>query len=257
MRKIGGRYYFIYSSVNSHELCYAVGDSPMDGFRYGGTLVSNGDIFLDGAGEEEADNYTGNNHGSLVEIGGQLYVFYHRHTNRSQFSRQGCAERVTMLPDGSIPQVEITSCGLNGGPLEGRGVYEARIACNLMSGLGAAPYEMGRAIGPEHPYFTQEDTPDGRPVQYIANLTRDAVAGFKYFAFDHVRSISVWLQGSGEGQLMVSTRIDDPAAIRIPVRPTEEWTKYTAAYAAPDGTAPLSFIFNGKGAVDFLKFELE
>ena len=69
MRKIGGRYYFIYSSVNSHELCYAVGDSPMDGFRYGGTLVSNGDIFLDGAGEEEADNYTGNNHGSLVEIG--------------------------------------------------------------------------------------------------------------------------------------------------------------------------------------------
>ncbi len=257
MRKFGGRYYFIYSSVNSHELCYAVSDHPMDGFTYGGTLVSNGDIFLDGAGDEEADNYTGNNHGSLVEIGGRLYVFYHRHTNRNQFSRQGCAEPVTMLPDGSIPQVEITSCGLNGGPLRGRGEYEARIACNLMSGIGAVPYAMDRPPGAEHPYFTQEDAPDGGPVQYIANLTRDSVACFKYFALDHVKSISVWLRGSGSGWLTVSTVVDDPAAIQIPVRPAKEWTKYTAPYAAPDGTAPLSFIFTGDGAVDFLKFQLE
>lgn len=257
MRKIGGKYYFIYSSVNSHELCYAVSDSAMGGFRYGGTLVSNGDIFLDGTGEEEAANYTGNNHGSLVEIGGQLYVFYHRHTNRSQFSRQGCAERVILLPDGSIPQVKITSCGLNGGPLEGRGVYEARIACNLMSGLGAVFYDMNCPPGPEHPYFTQEDTPGGRPVQYIANLTHDAVACFKYFALDRVRSVSVWLRGGGEGRLMVSTGIDDPTAIYIPVQPAKGWTKYTAKYAAPDGVKQLSFIFNGTGAIDFLKFELE
>lgn len=58
MRKIGGRYYFIYSSINSHELCYAVSDSATGGFRYGGTLVSNGDIFLDGSGEEEWTKYT-------------------------------------------------------------------------------------------------------------------------------------------------------------------------------------------------------
>ena len=43
------------------------------------------------------------------------------------------AERVTLLPDGSIPQVEMTSCGLNGGPLEGRGTYPAYIACNLFT----------------------------------------------------------------------------------------------------------------------------
>lgn len=181
MRKINGKYYFIYCSINQHELCYAVGNSPMGGFVYGGTLVSNGDVFLDGAAPEKAVNYTGNNHGSLVEMNGALYVFYHRQTNRSPFSRQGCAERVTLLPDGSIPQVEITSCGLNGEPLEGQGEYEARIACNLRSRLGAVPYEMGRAIGPEHPYFTQEDVPGGMPVQYIANLTNGAMAGFKYF----------------------------------------------------------------------------
>lgn len=257
MRRVGSNYYFIYSSVNGHELCYAKGNSPMGDFSYGGTLVSNGDIFLNGRSPEEATNYTGTNHGSLVELNGSFYVFYHRQTNRSLFSRQGCAERVRILPNGSISQVEITSCGLNGGPLEGRGVYEARIACNLMSGLGAVPYAPGRPVGPEHPYFTQEHALDGRPVQYIANLTNNAVAGFKYFAFDHVRSISVWLRGSGEGQYTVSTRTDDPAAIRISVQPTEGWTKYTAKYTAPDGVVQLFFIFNGKGAVDFLKFELE
>lgn len=255
MRKISGKYYFIYSSVNSHELCYAVSDSPVEGFRYGGTIVSNGDIFLDGAGVEEATNYTGNNHGSLIEINGNLYIFYHRHTNRHQFSRQGCAERVRMLPDGSIPQVEITSCGLNGGPLSDRGEYEARIACNLMSAQGAVPYEMGHPIGSIHPYFTQEDAPEGKPRQYIANLTDSAVANYKYFEFSSARSISLWLRGSGEGQFVVGTTVDKPAAALIPVHPSKEWTKYTSPFNIPNGITQLCFIFNGTGAVDFLKFE--
>lgn len=256
MRKIGGKYYFIYSSVNSHELCYAISDSPVEGFQYGGTIVSNGDIYLDGCGEDEATNYTGNNHGSLVEINGELYVFYHRHTNRNQFSRQGCAERVKMLPDGSIPQVEITSCGLNGGPLEGNGEYEARIACNLMSAQGAVPYEMGRPLDCIHPYFTQEDIPDGKPQQYIANLMDSALACFKYFAFSSARTISVWLRGNGEGQVTVGTIVEEPAAALIPVKPTEEWTKYTVPFTVPDEVSQLCFYFNGTGAVDFLKFEL-
>lgn len=255
MRKINGKYYFIYSSVNSHELCYAVSDNPVKDFRYGGTIVSNGDIFLDGNGVEKATNYTGNNHGSLIEINGKLYIFYHRHTNRHQFSRQGCAERVRMLPDGSIPQVEITSCGLNGGPLSGRGEYEARIACNLMSAQGAVPYEMGHPLDSIHPYFTQEDTPEDKSRQYIANLTDGAVVIYKYFEFSSACSISLWLRGSGEGQLMVATTIDGPAAALISVYPSMEWTKYTASFHIPGGITQLCFIFNGTGAVDFLKFE--
>ena len=46
MRKFGDTYYFIYSSLNSHELCYATSDNPTHGFEYGGILVSNGDIGL-------------------------------------------------------------------------------------------------------------------------------------------------------------------------------------------------------------------
>lgn len=60
---------------------------------------------------------TANNHGCIECISGKWYIFYHRHTHRSTFSRQVCAEPITILPDGRIPQVEMTSCGLNGGPL--------------------------------------------------------------------------------------------------------------------------------------------
>lgn len=82
------------------------------------------------------------------------------------------------------------------------------------------------------------------------------VASFKYFAFSSARTISVWLRGSGEGQFMVgSTIIDEPAAALFSVQPTEEWTQYTAPFAVPNGITQLCFSFNGKGAVDFLKFE--
>ncbi len=44
IRKVDGRYYFIYSSGLSHGLCYAVSNRPDGGFVYGGTLISNGDL---------------------------------------------------------------------------------------------------------------------------------------------------------------------------------------------------------------------
>ena len=34
--------------MNSHELCYATSDSPVKGFQYGGILVSNGDVGIEG-----------------------------------------------------------------------------------------------------------------------------------------------------------------------------------------------------------------
>ena len=93
IRKIDGKYVFVYSSANNHELCYAVSARPDGGFRYGGTLVDQGDLYLDGRTDEtRACNYLGNTHGGMVELNGQWYIFYHRQTNQHSYSRQACAE---------------------------------------------------------------------------------------------------------------------------------------------------------------------
>lgn len=253
IRKIGSTYYFIYSSFNGHELCYATSDAPDHGFSYGGTIVSGGDIFLHGRTDAQALNYTGNNHGSIVQIGKDWYVFYHRQTNRHQFSRQACAEKIEILPDGSIPQVEITSCGLNGGPLVGSGEYEARIACNLMSRNGAVRYEFGVELGSEHPYFTQTGADrEGQPDQYIANMTDGSVAVFKYFALEEPAGIGIRVRGEGEGVMRISAGDEEIAA--IPVAPAAGWTWFEAPVKRVCGVRPLRFEYAGSRAVDFERF---
>lgn len=44
IRRINNIYYFIYSSQANHELCYATSKYPDRDFKYGGVIISNGDI---------------------------------------------------------------------------------------------------------------------------------------------------------------------------------------------------------------------
>lgn len=132
IRKVGDTYYFVYSSQVMHELCYATSKEPTKGFKYGGVIVSNSDMHIDTYKPADMPTaYGANNHRGMVQINNEWYIFYHRQTNGSWYSRQGCAEKIQILADGTIPQVEITSCGLNGGPLKGEGEYLAYLACNL------------------------------------------------------------------------------------------------------------------------------
>lgn len=262
IRKVDGQYCFIYSSQHNHELCYAMGPSPRGPFAFGGTLVDMGDLFLDGnTDESRAVNYLGNTHGGIVEIEGQWYVFYHRQTNRHSYSRQACAEKLERRPDGGFFQAEVTSCGLNGGPLRGVGQYPARIACNLWSGKGTARYDIRfpRLWLAAHPYFTQEGK-DGeeRDSQYIANMRDGATAGFKYFAVQSLKSVSVQVRGRADGALLVSDTPDCKApAARIEIKLSGDgWKELSAPCAIPDGIRPLYFKFTGKGRLDFRSFTL-
>ena len=257
MRKFGDTYYFVYSSQLSHELCYATSDNPVSRFRFGGVLISNGDIGLDGRTAQEATNFTGNIHGSLIELNGKHYVFYHRQTNRHQFSRQACAERIR-FEDGRFLQAETTSCGLNGGPLTGKGVYEARIACNLMSAKGTRFYGAFRGLKGHEPYFTQTGKDrESNPDQYIANMRNGATAGFKYFALDSTRRIAISGKGNARGRMVVSTRMHGEPVASIDVTPSTRITTFPVAALKPQsGTQALYFTFEGTGAFDFHQFEL-
>lgn len=258
MRKIGDKYYFVYSSFLGHELCYATSDRPDGEFKSGGTVVSIGDVGLNGRkGVKDASNYCGNTHGSIVESQGKYYIFYHRQTNRHCFSRQACAEEIKINADGSIDQVEVTSCGLNGGPLAGKGEYEARIACNLTSSKGGRFYSVFRGREGVHPYFTQSGGDrEGDGDQYIANMRNGGAAGFKYFEFSGTKSVSVRVRGNARGELIVTNEENGAPVAVIPVSPSDGWTEFTAPLSVPDGVNALFFRYSGKGRLDFDRFTL-
>lgn len=257
MRKFEGKYYFIYSSMLSHELCYAVSDNPVTGFQFGGILISNGDIGYEGRKAEDALNFTGNTHGSIEKIGDKYYVFYHRQTYQKQFSRQGCAEELR-FEDGKFYQAEMTSCGLNGKPLDGKGKYEARIACNLQGKNGTRFYGAFKGIRPLEPYFTQtgkdrEDHPD----QYIANIRDGAKVGFKYFLMEEPKRISVIGCGNALGIMEVRTKDEMEIIAEISIQASREMKEFEAKMKPVHGKQALYFQYRGKGRFDFHEFKLD
>lgn len=261
IRKINGRYYFVYSFRHNHELCYAVSDAPDGDFRFGGTLVSNGDIFPETVqGEKGARNYIGNNHGGMCCIQGQWYIFYHRHTNRSSYSRQACAQPLAIEADGTIGQAELTSCGLNGGPLLGRGWYEARICCHLWSREGTGRYDcrFPKIRFRKHPSLTQSRSKPGKKVwQYIKNMRDGSTAGYKYFRTENLKAVEVEVRTRTAGKMEIS---DTPEFERtagvIEIKPSGKFERYRGKVRLEDGVRALYFRYRGSGACDFRAFRL-
>ena len=255
MRKFNGKYYFIYSSLLGHELCYAMGDSPLGEFKYGGTLVSIGDVGL----AEKPMNYLGNTHGSVVEIKGKYYVFYHRQTNRHCHSRQACAEEIKMDADGRFLQAEITSCGLNGGPLKAKGEYNAAIACHLYSKEGVKFYRAKFKPG-VHPYFTQtgEDREDN-PDQYIANFCDGATAGYKYFLFEGDESkFEVVASGKGKGVIEIKDAPEGNVIGKINVEVNgEKRLTFMAEFKPNAGKGCIYLTFKGEGFLNLHTIKME
>lgn len=169
-RKINGTYYLIYSPQRGSCLDYATSDSPTGPFTYRGTIIDNG---IDFPG--------GNDHGSVCCVNGQWYIFYHRMTNGTIMSRRGCVERIEILSDGTIPQVEMTSLGFEES-LNPYDFTQADTACVLKGGC----------------YITETSVFE-RP---IVNVTDGCVMGWKYFDFGEdfaskTMQIRLKLRGTG------------------------------------------------------------
>ncbi len=150
-RKVEDTYYLIYSPRVGSRLAYATSDKPTGPFTYRGYIVDNGD-----------DYPGGNDHGSIMKVGDEWYIFYHRMTNGTCFSRQACAERIAFAEDGSIPTVEMTSLGFS----KSLNPYEmtpAHRACVLRH-------------GGQVKYLNEFHT-------VVDELTDGTVVGYKYFDF--------------------------------------------------------------------------
>ena len=93
MHKYNGKYYFSYSTGDSHFLCYAIGDTPYGPFTYQGVIL---------------DPVVGwNTHHSIVEYKGQWYLFYHDcvPSNDVTHLRSLKVQRLYYNEDGTIQKV--------------------------------------------------------------------------------------------------------------------------------------------------------
>lgn len=151
IRKIGDLYYFIYSPKRGCRLAYATSKRPEGPFEYRGYIIDNG-----------IDYPGGNDHGSIANINGQWYVFYHRMTNKTILSRRACVEKITILPDGTIPTVEMTSLGFEDS-LNPYRITPAEIACVLKKDA----------------FITERD----KFTRTVSNIKNGCVIGYKYFDF--------------------------------------------------------------------------
>ena len=195
--------------------------------------------------------YGANNHGSMVEINGNWYIFYHRHTNGTWYSRQGCAEKLSILPDGQIPQAEITSCGLNGGPLVGKGEYPAYLACHLFTGKPSV-----YVGGDEYPKIMQDGRDGDEEPGYIGNMKDTATAGFKYFDCHGIERIKIKTRGYGAGVFEVRTSWEGEVLAEIRVEDSNVWEEYEAPLRIPDGIQAIYLTYRGERIASLLSFTL-
>jgi hypothetical protein len=154
----------------------------------------------------------------------------------------------------------MTSCGLNGKPLEGKGHYPTYIACNVYGKNGTKFMSMIKYRKGLNPFITQKggDREEG-PDQYISNFCTDCTVGFKYFDLRETRKITVNLQGYGKGcSVTVRTQEHGEPILRIPVDTALQEQAFTGELPAGLGEKEaLYFSVEGKGGTfDFVSFDL-
>ena len=217
IRKIKDKYVFIYSRfskegefglpLSNYTLAYAYGDNPLGPWTYGGTIIDGRGREVNEQGDTIASaTIDGNTHGSICEINGQWYVFYHRQSGLDEYARQAMVAPITVkVEEGKGGKVEIsegeyTSEGfaLNGlNPLER---HSAGIACwytgpkkaihnwpknTFFGSYVAASY--GDSDKFEAPYDIRNNT------NFVVNNTDGSIVGYKYFNFSAAQGRSLEL----------------------------------------------------------------
>jgi hypothetical protein len=93
MHKWNGKYYFTYSTGDTHFLAYAVGSSPWGPFTYKGTFMN------------PVQGWT--THHSIIEKDGKWYIFYHdTQLSGKTHLRNVKVTELHHLPDGSIQLID-------------------------------------------------------------------------------------------------------------------------------------------------------
>ena len=238
-RKINGKYVLIYSKRYEYPkpsngvfgscngfLSYKWCDTPLGDYRPGGDISFNGGEVITGPDGNGIMTYQwGNNHGSLMKVKDQWYVFYHRQTGCNEYSRQAMVEPVdiAMGKDGKIyigkityengepvksDVVEATSQGFYLDGLDAFAVISAGYTCHMYDGLGKPMYQ-GNAEGTNEGVRVAHIQPvyegDSSPV---VDIQSGATIGFKYLNFGTEGASKAVLTGEIPAGTTVSIMLD-------------------------------------------------
>ncbi len=257
IRQVGNKYVMVFSGYSGPEyglgntnsaLRYAYGDSPLGPWRSGGVLVdSRGVVPNKDASKLITTNAGHNTHGSIQEINGQWYVFYHRPPRGFGNARQAMVapikiewdkkpvakggkvrivgydpfaknnEWTAKASDGNeYTGAEVTSEGFNIFGLPPYGYYSAGIACYM--------------DGPNANQYMQDNHDVWDNSMDLAGLQNGSVIGFKYFNFeglaqdtkgikafkgfrkdlpDNQLCFNITTEGT-EGKFKIHVKLDDP-----------------------------------------------
>ena len=238
-RKINGKYVLIYSKRYEYPkpengvfgscngfLSYKWCDTPLGDYRPGGDISFNGGEVITGPDGNGIMTYQwGNNHGSLMKVKDQWYVFYHRQTGCNAYSRQAMVEPVdiAMGKDGKIyigkityengepvssDVVEATSQGFYLDGLDAFSIISAGYTCHMYDGLGKPMYQ-GNAEGTNEGVRVAHIQPvyegDSSPV---VDIQSGATIGFKYLNFGTEGASKAELTGDIPAGFKISIRLD-------------------------------------------------
>ena len=206
IRKVGNKYVMIFSGYSGPDygvgssnstLRYAYGDSPLGPWRSGGVLVDSRGIVLNEDGSALVErNAAHNTHGSIQEINGQWYAFYHRPPRGFGFARQAMVAPVTITWD-EKPVAEGGTVVIRGyDPYAEDGIWDAE-ASNGDHYTGAEVTSEGFQIFGLDPYRyysagyacylsdigSQQDTWDIWDNSMTIKVSDKDIIGYKYFGF--------------------------------------------------------------------------
>ena len=226
-RKINGKYVLVYSKRYEYQrpdlgvmnscngfLSYKWSDSPLGEYKMGGDISFNGGEVIKGPDGNGIMTYQwGNNHGSLMKVKDQWYIFYHRQTGCNEYSRQAMVEPVdiAMGKDGQIfigkirydesgepagsDVVDCTSQGFNLGGLDAYSLISAGYTCHMYDGLGKPMYQdnaegtnKDRRVAHVQPVYEGDSSP-------VVDIQSGATIGFKYINFGDTGASSATLTG--------------------------------------------------------------
>ena len=255
IRQVGNKYVMVFSGYSGKEyglgntnsaLRYAYGDSPLGPWRSGGVLVdSRGVVPNEDGSHLITTNAAHNTHGSLQEINGQWYVFYHRPPRGFANARQAMVAPVKIewdkKPVAKGGQVRITGYDTFAADNEwtakatdGNEYTGAEVTSEGFQIFGLPPYQYYSAgiacfmAGPGSNEWLQDNHDVWSDNMDLAGIKNGGIIGYKYFGFgglaqstkglpafegtkqgDDTR-LNLFLTPSGHGAFSIHVRLDNP-----------------------------------------------